>query len=99
MSQLSINKFGDNLPVTSIVAFSQAAFGFGLGLLVSSAIDRSARQKLAVSALVGGAAVLVPLAAGVVMAVQNRPSSTRRQRKQLESIRRDTGISENGGQF
>lgn len=99
MSQLSINKFGDNLPVTSLVAFSQAAFGFGLGLLVGSALNTSARQKLAIGSLVGGAVVLIPLAAGVVSAVQNRPSSSRRMRKQLESIRRDTGLSANGEQF
>ncbi|GAB4166669.1 MAG: hypothetical protein Fur0032_04210 [Terrimicrobiaceae bacterium] len=99
MSQLSINKFGDNLPVTSLVAFSQAAFGFGLGLLVSSAMSGSTKQKLGIGSLVGGAVVLIPLAAGVVTAVQNRPSSLRRMRKQLESIRRDTGISDNGGPF
>ncbi len=99
MSQLSINKFGDNLPVTGIVAFSQAAIGFGIGLLVGERIGKSVRQQAAIACCVAGAAMLIPVVSGIVLNVQNRPSSRRRMRKQLESIRRDTGLSDSGEQF
>jgi hypothetical protein len=99
MSQLSINKFGDNLPVTGIVAFSQAAIGFGIGLLVGERLGRSARQQAAIACFAAGTAALIPVVSGIVMNVRNRPSSSHRMRKQLESIRRDTGLSENGEQF
>ena len=49
MSPISLNKFGDNLPVTGIVALSQAAVGFGVGLLLADKIGRSARQTAAIA--------------------------------------------------
>jgi len=99
MSQLSIHKFGDNLPVTGIVAFSQAAMGFGVGILIGDRLGRSARQQAAIACFLAGAAALAPVVYGIIVNVRNRPSSSRRMKKQLESIRRDIGLSEDGEQF
>lgn len=93
MSQLSINKFGDNLAVTGIVALSQALMGFGAGMLLGDRVSRSVRQTAAIACFTGGALALVPLISGIVVNVRNRPTSSRRMRKQLESIREDTGLS------
>ncbi|MEX1118259.1 MAG: hypothetical protein WEB60_05635 [Terrimicrobiaceae bacterium] len=99
MSQLSINKFGDNLPVTGIIAFSQAAMGFGVGILLGDRLGRTTRHQAAIACLIAGAAALAPVVYSVVVNVRNRPSSSRRMKKQLESIRRDTGLTENSDQF
>jgi uncharacterized membrane protein AbrB (regulator of aidB expression) len=92
MSKLSIEKLGDNLPASGLAAVSQAAVGFGVGLLVSGSIPREARQKVGIGLVTLGVAVLVPLVAGVVTRVSNRPESARRVRKQLDSIRQDSGF-------
>jgi hypothetical protein len=94
MSALPITKFGENLPVTGIVAFSQAAVGVGIGLLVADKIGRDSRQKAAVALIGAGAAVVVPFALGLYNRISNRPSSSRRMRQQLNSIRQDTGFPE-----
>lgn len=87
MAMHSLEKLGHNLPASGLVAASQAAVGFGAGLLVSQFLSRSVRDKLAITLLATGTAILVPVIAGVVARVSNRPESTRRQRRQLEGIR------------
>lgn len=94
MSPHSIEKLGHNLPASGLVAASQAAVGFGAGLLVSRYMDTNLRNKLAVGLLTAGTAILLPVLAGVITRVTNRPTSTRRVRKQLESIRQDSGFTE-----
>ncbi len=94
MSPISLNKFGDNLPVTGIVALSQAAVGFGVGLLLADKIGRSARQRTAIALIGAGAATILPLVAGIVANVNNRPDSSRRMRQQLDGIREASGIAE-----
>lgn len=93
MSSISLDKFGDNLPVTGIVAFSQAAVGFGAGLLVADKLGQTARQRAALALLGAGIATVIPVLAGIISNVSNRPDSSRRVRRQLESIRDDTGLS------
>jgi hypothetical protein len=93
MSFLSFDKFGDNLPVTGIVAFSQAAIGFGVGLLIADKFDQAARQRTAVALIGAGAATVLPFLAGIITNINNRPDSSRRIRKQLASIRESTGLS------
>lgn len=94
MSSISLNKFGDNLPVTGIVALSQAAVGFGVGLLLADKIGRNARQATAIALIGAGAATVLPIVAGIVTNVNNRPDSSRRQRQQLDGIREGSGIAE-----
>ena len=93
MSFISLDKFGDNLPVTGIVALSQAAVGFGVGLLIADKFDPSSRQRTAVSLISAGAATIVPFVVGIIANINNRPDSSRRIRKQLASIREGTGLS------
>ena len=52
MSQLSLDKFGENLPVSGIVGFSQVAIGLGAGFLVAESIGQNARRSAGI-ALVG----------------------------------------------
>ncbi len=93
MSQLSLDKFGENLPVTGIVAFSQAAIGLGVGLLVAERIGRNARRGLAIGLIGAGIATLVPVVWGVISNIRHRPGSSRTMRKRLESIRHDPGLA------
>lgn len=88
-----LNKFGENLPVTGVVALSQAAVGFGIGLLLADKIGNSARQRAAVALIGAGAATIFPIVAGIVANVNNRPDSSRSMRRQLEGIRRVHGVS------
>jgi len=97
MSSISLQKFGENLPVTGIVALSQAAVGLGVGLLVAEKLGHTARQRTAIALIGAGAASVFPIVVGIVSMINNRPASTRRLRRQLESIRDDTGLA-NGGE-
>ena len=94
MSPSSIEKLGHNLPASGLVGASQAAVGFGAGLLLARYMSSSVRDKLAIGLLTTGAAILTPVIVGVVARLSNRPYSSRRVRKQLESIRQDSGISD-----
>lgn len=95
MSSLSIEKFTENLPVSGIVGLSQAAVGFGAGLLIASKLEKDTRNKVAISLLAAGGVILVPVVASIFSRVSNRPESARRMRKQLESIRgQDSGFPE-----
>lgn len=94
MSQFSLDKFGENLPVSGVVAFSQVAIGLGVGLLVADRIGRIARRSAAFALLSIGVASLVPIIAGVTSNITNRPGSSREMRKRLEGIRRGYGLDE-----
>ncbi len=87
MSQLSLDKFGENLPVSGIVWFSQVAIGLGAGFLVAESIGQNARRSAGI-ALVGlGVAALVPIIWGITSKISSRPESSRAMRKRLEGIR------------
>ena len=92
MSHLSFDKFGENLPVSGVVAFSQVAIGLGVGLLVADRIGQNARRSAALALLSVGVASLVPLIVGVTTNISNRPGSSRDMRKRLEGIRRGYGL-------
>ena len=87
MSQLSLDKFGENLPVSGIVGFSQVAIGLGAGFLVAESIGQNARRSAGI-ALVGlGVAALVPIIWGITSKISSRPESSCAMRKRLEGIR------------
>ena len=92
MSSISLEKFGDNLPVTGIMALSQAAIGFGVGLLLAGRMDESSRNRTAIALISAGAATIVPFVVGIVSNASNRPDSSRRLRQQLDSIRGNSGL-------
>lgn len=94
MSQFSLNKFSDNLPVSGTIGLSQAAAGLGLGLLIADKLSGESRRRAGSVLLVAGALALAPVIAGVVSRVRNRPHSSSRARRQLESIREDIGFTD-----
>lgn len=87
MSQLSLDKFGENLPVSGIVGFSQVAIGLGAGFLVADSIGHNARRNAGLALITIGAAALVPLVWGIASKITSRPDSSRAMRKRLEGIR------------
>ncbi len=99
MSQLSLDKFGENLPVSGVVAFSQVAIGLGAGLIVADKIGHNARRGLAIGLISAGVATLVPVVWGVASNISHRPGSRRTMRKRLESIRHDSGLAEGDEAF
>lgn len=99
MTTLPISKFGENLPVTGLVAFSQAAVGIGIGMLVAEKFGRSSRQRTALALIGAGAAAVIPFFVGVYNRVQNRPHSSRGMRRRLDSIRDDVGFTEHNHIF
>lgn len=92
MASLPISKFGENLPVTGLVAFSQAAMGFGVGLLVADKLGINARQRTAIAVIGAGLTAVIPFAAGIYDRVNHRAASERGMRRRLESIREDVGF-------
>jgi len=99
MSQLSLEKFGENLPVSGVVAFSQVAVGLGAGLLVADRIGRPVRRGLAIALVSAGVAALIPVVAGVVTNISHRPGSRRLMNRRLESIRSDSGLTDDESTF
>ena len=99
MSLLSLDKFGENLPVTSIVALSQAAVGFGVGLLLAEKLGRSTRHRTAIAVIGAGAATVLPIALGIISNVNNRPGSSRDMERRLAGIRRESGVSNGDGVY
>lgn len=92
MSQLSLNKFSENLPVSGTIGLTQAVAGLGLGLLIADKLSGETRRRAGSVLLVAGALALAPVIASVVTRVRNRPHSTRRAQRQLDSIREDVGF-------
>jgi len=92
MSQLSLNKFSENLPVSGTIGLTQAAAGLGLGLLIADKMSGESRRRAGSVLLVAGALALAPVIASVVSRVRNRPHSTRRAQRHLDSIREDVGF-------
>jgi len=97
MSSLSLEKFGENLPASGVIAFSQVAIGLGAGLLVTDRLGQNARRGAAIALIGVGVAVLVPVIAGIATTISRRPSSRRTMNKRLESIRHDSGLSDEEG--
>jgi len=85
---LSISKFSENLPVTTVVALTQTAVGFGAGLLIADTMNGTVRKSTAIALLALGAAATTPVFLSLMGTILNRPGSSRHARRQLESIRR-----------
>lgn len=84
----------DHLPVTGIVAFTQTAMGFGIGLLVAGTMRKNVQRTAAVSVLAVGLLATVPLVVDFVARLVGGPESARGMRRRLESIREDSGFAE-----
>lgn len=87
MSQLSLDKFGENLPVSGVVGFSQVAIGLGAGFLVADSIGQNARRSAGYALIGLGMAALVPFVWGIASKISSRPDSSRAMQRRLEGIR------------
>lgn len=82
-----MDKFGENLPVSGVVGFSQVAIGLGAGFLVADSIGHNARRNAGIACITLGAAALIPIVWGIASKISTRPESSRAMRKKLEGIR------------
>jgi hypothetical protein len=89
----------DSVPVTSLVTVTQTAVGCGIGLLLAGRLSRSAQRNTAMALLSVGAVSVAPLVIDLISRRRNRPESERGMRRRLESIRHDSGISEDAEIF
>lgn len=87
-------KTPDHVPVTSLVALTQTALGFGAGLLLAGKMRRSVQKVTAVAMISVGLISTLPLLFDVVAKYLNKPESARSMRKRLAAIRREPGISD-----
>jgi hypothetical protein len=87
------------IEVTSLVAVTQAAVGCGLGLLLANKFQSTARKITGWIMVSLGVASVTPLLIGFFTRSANRPGSARAMRRRLDSIRQDSGLSENADVF
>jgi len=87
------------IEVTSLVAVTQAAVGCGIGLLLSSRFKATARKITGWIMLSLGVASVTPFLIGYFARTANHPGSARAMRRRLDSIRQDSGLSENADVF
>ena len=90
----------DNVSVTSLVAVTQTALGCGIGLLIAEKLARSVRRRRPPTAGIDTLLPAAPIPARPRTSIQRTwPSSARQMRKRLESIRDDSGFSEDAEVF
>jgi len=96
MSQLSLNKFSENLPVSGTIGLTQAATGVGLGLLIATS---SPVQRVAAPAVCCSWPCPRPGSRDCQRdhARPQSPGSSSRARRHLESIREDIGFHDTEG--
>ena len=85
----------ERLPVTGFIAVTQTAVGCGLGLLLAEKIRGKAQRTTAIALLAVGLVTTLPVVVDYFTRQLNRPESARGMRKRLDSIRQDSGFSEN----
>jgi hypothetical protein len=78
----------------SFLIVTQTAVGCAVGLLLAGKIGRPAQKTTAATLLGIGALLALPALIDVVSDVVNGPDSERGQRKRLDSIRTDSGLSD-----
>ncbi len=79
---------------TGLLAIMQTALGCGAGLLIAQKLRPAAQKTTAFTILSIGLASTLPMVAVAVFRSVNRPESERAMRRRLESIRDDSGFSE-----
>ena len=91
-----LDRLSRNLSATSLAAAAEMAVGVGAGLLVADQLGKGARQRVGVLVLLAGLAATVPLLIGAGVRVNRELGEGRRTRRRLETIRHDSGFSEDG---
>jgi hypothetical protein len=92
MSNEQLRAIGLSLASAALLTASQAAVGFGLGLLVAERMEKRERGLLALGALSLAALATSPALIGVAFDLVNGPHSRLGVRRTLRSIREDSGI-------
>ncbi len=85
--------------MTSVVAITQTAVGCGIGLLLASRLQNTARKATGWAMVSLGVASVMPFVIGYFARTANRPRSVRAMRRRLDSIRQDSGFSEGAEVF
>lgn len=78
----------------SFLIVTQTAVGCALGLLLAGKIGRPAQKTTAATLLGVGALLALPALIDAVTEVVNGPGSERGERRRLDSIRTDSGLSD-----
>lgn len=78
----------------SFLIVTQTAVGCAVGLLLAGKIGRPAQKTTAATLLGIGALLALPALIDVVTDVVNGPGSERGERRRLDSIRTDSGLSD-----
>ena len=86
--------FKSDLSTQSFVTITQTALSCGIGLLLASKLRRNVQRNTAITLLSVGALTTLPLVYDVVSRFWLGPTTKRGMRKTLESIRDDSGISD-----
>lgn len=84
-----------HIEFTSLVAVTQAAVGCGVGLLLANRFQATARKVTGWIMVSLGIASVTPLLVGYITRTANTSGSARAMRRRLDSIRQDSGFSEN----
>lgn len=94
---MPLSKDAETAPVAGLFALTQTIIGIGAGLLIADRLDEKSRNRAAIALIGAGVATSIPFIAGIISAVANKPGSARRARKQLASIRGDSGFPHSEG--
>ena len=83
----------EQLTVSSLLAVTHTALGFGAGLLLAGKLRRSTQKTTAWTVFSIGLVSTLPVAITLLVRQLNRPESARAMKRRLESIRDDSGMS------
>ena len=93
---ISIPKTEEQIQLDSLLSFTRAAIGLGVGMLLADKIRRPIRLATAVALVSVGALAAVPFLVKVATDRINSPESERGSRNRLRSIRGDSGYGAEG---
>ncbi len=84
---------------SSLLSITQTAVGCAVGLLLAGKIGRPAQKATAASLLGIGVLLALPSVVNTVVQAVSGPGSVRGERRRLDSIRTDSGFSEDADVF
>jgi len=86
--------FKSEIPLQSLLTVTQTTLSCGIGLLLASKLRRNAQRNTAVAMLSVGALSTLPLVFELVSRRIRGPQTERGMRRTLDSIRQDSGFSD-----
>lgn len=89
----------DPVPLTTLVAVMQAALGCGIGLLLAGKLRRPAQKAVAATMISVALASTAPIIIELLGRYYQGPTSPRGVRRRLDSIRHDSGVSDDAEVF